>query len=299
VPKAGGGWLTTELVCKECNSFLGDHVDNIMNEPLLKAMRVEAGLATKDILDGVYFDADLGEVPGYLHEDGSFVETKDYFKRGGGEFVVIAPTPEKARLRGDEIAEARARRGKTTQLQEPVSRPSVPVPTSLGGGDAKSLFPRLGREAAKIAVGYVAHVAGPEVALSSALDAIRSAALNGTQLDGEAGLLRAYWRGIHFPRVNATFLFGDAGTQQPALKDVPQLMENEASGFAQSVRAAGRLTNIRHELSLRKASNAASFSLILFGALGAHIELPHDLNLPTMRHDYRDFARGKSGSGYA
>jgi hypothetical protein len=100
VPKAGGGWLTTELVCKECNSFLGDHVDNIMNEPLLKAMRVEAGLATKDILDGVYFDADLGEVPGYLHEDGSFVETKDYFKRGGGEFVVIAPTPERPAFAG-------------------------------------------------------------------------------------------------------------------------------------------------------------------------------------------------------
>lgn len=72
VPKAAGGWLTTELVCKECNDFFGHQVDNIVDEPLLKAMRVEADLATKDILDGVYFDPEFGEVPGYLHEDGSF-----------------------------------------------------------------------------------------------------------------------------------------------------------------------------------------------------------------------------------
>lgn len=212
--------------------------------------------------------------------------------------MVIAPTPEQARLRGDEIAQARARRGKTTNLQEPFSRPSAPVPTSLGGGDAKTLFPRLAREAAKIAVEYIAHVAGPAVALSSAVDDVRSAALNGTEMDAEAGVLRAYWTGIHFPRVNATFLFGEAGTQKPDLKDVPELMRDDTSAFSESVRAAGRLTHIRHDLWLRKAGKAASFSLVLFGALGVRMDLSSDVNLPIVRHDYKDFTLGKSGSGY-
>jgi hypothetical protein len=69
----------------------------------------------------------------------------------------------------------------------------------------------LAREAAKIAVGYIAHVAGADIALSTELDGLRSAALNGGEVAGEARLLQPYWTGIHFPRVDATFLFGDPG----------------------------------------------------------------------------------------
>jgi hypothetical protein len=106
IPAALGGWLTTSLVCKECNSFFGDHVDNFVNEPLLLALRVEAGLDSPRVLTGTYLDPELGEVPGWLNEDGTLSETKRIFEEGE-TLTILEETPERALERSANRSKAR------------------------------------------------------------------------------------------------------------------------------------------------------------------------------------------------
>src|SRR5579859_5502464 len=133
VPDALGGWLTTDLVCRECNSYFGDHVDNIVNEPLFLALRVEARLDSTNILSAVYLDDELGEVPGRLHPDGTMIETKRVFERGG-DLTILEETPERGREVARQIAQKRARRGRSIKFGEAIIRPPEAVPMRLGTG---------------------------------------------------------------------------------------------------------------------------------------------------------------------
>ena len=58
IPDAIGGWLTTRLVCVDCNSRLGREVDRFVNDPALLYLREEVGLPISRDVIGEYYDED-------------------------------------------------------------------------------------------------------------------------------------------------------------------------------------------------------------------------------------------------
>ena len=95
---------------------------------------------------------------------------------------------------------------------------------------------------------------------------LRRAALEGGEVPGEAGpLMYRDATGVYLPRVGASFMFGEPGTQPPELKDLPDLLTDDSGTLMRQLPGARPLTRIRHELFLHKAGESASFDLLLLG----------------------------------
>jgi hypothetical protein len=124
-------------------------------------------------------------------------------------------------------------------------------------------------------------------------------ALEGGEVPGEAGaVVYPDATGVYLPRVGASFMFGEQGTRPPELNDLPALLTDDTGTLKRRLPGARALTRIRHNLSLDKTGESASFELLLFGLLSARIDLPQGLNVPWGRYDYRDFERRSTGFGF-
>lgn len=182
VSLGGSGWLTTRLVCRDCNSWLGREVDKVADIPLLVALRAEAGLSPHYDLRGHYVDPESGEVvEGRMGFGRPFEETERYYERGD-RIMISARTTERAQAIADKIAERRRQEGRPVTFRTPHMREGRAELISLDQRSTRvsELNELLVREAAKMAVEYVALLVGLEVALMSELDPLRAAALYGS-----------------------------------------------------------------------------------------------------------------------
>lgn len=301
VPRAlgGGGWLTTDRVCLACNSRLGADVDRVASAVVLRALRIEAGLLDVEPLPAAYRDEETGlPIAGRVLPDGSFARDERVYRRDSG-VDILAPTGERAREIADRIVRRREeRREPPIKFGDVTTAPGDAVLVRLKPEPFPPVAALLAREAAKIAVGYVACVGLPRAALDPRLDSLRVCALEGTQADVEEGYhLDPGARGVYLPRTRLSFLRGPAGSTPPSEEETAGLYATADGALRHSAAGTQPLTWVYHKLSFSRDGHHGSLHLTLFGLFYFGVGLPPKLDLPWNRYDYRDFSRGYARTG--
>jgi hypothetical protein len=300
VPDSLGGWLITRLVCDQCNHHLGSEVDKVANASILRALRLEAGLRVPQGLEVEFFDEDVNDSIRIVIYGGDkhSVIARPY--ELGGQIRIVANSVQEARKLMSGFTK-RERRGRA-----PVT---FGEPQSLEGGPRLASFPPrvtedetwsrlMQREAAKMAIEYVAHLTTADVALLPSLDSIRAFALGGTEYGGlqdsiEVGAL--FGGDVWLPRLELRL-----GAREH-LRDVPTIDQLAATMIDSTGRQSGAPANVkslihlRHRLLLTKSDERAEFQVILFGWLAARVRLPTELPVPWGASDYRGFLPNSVG----
>jgi hypothetical protein len=286
VSLGGSNWITTRRTCKACNSVLGDDVDTVVDIPLLATLRAEAGLVPRRALRGVYIDPDSGEiVPGRMRFDGVFEEQERVWQQDN-RIRGAQRSLEAARAAIERITERRRREGQRVTFAAPQMLPerTVTAFVDLRSTRVDELNELMVREAAKMAIGYVAHIAGPEIAMAAPLDPIRACALMGAPITSTG----VEWLGpelSYLPHCGRYLMMGESG-ESPSYEDAAQM---------QSQHAAVTLTELVHHLGVQRGAEGSFFVVVLFSWLRVGLALPGDLLLPWGRVDYRNLRSGQTG----
>ncbi|HZN99227.1 MAG TPA: hypothetical protein VFB61_15955, partial [Gemmatimonadales bacterium] len=146
-----------------------------------RPLRAEAGLPYGAPLHGVVLHPVTGErIEGPLDLEHGF-EAAERIEESGGIVHVQGPTGERAAKRAADFAQKRERRsGRKIAFGDPEElRSEGPILVDQAKKRTEELDRLLPREAAKIAVEYVAHISSPDVALDPRLDEMRAAARDG------------------------------------------------------------------------------------------------------------------------
>jgi hypothetical protein len=289
---AGPKWLRT-TICKSCNSTLGQAVDNFADHPFFLALRLEAGLPVGRDLDVTYEHPGTGELrPARIRSDGSIVEPP-YVHEGEGRFTVYAPTVEGAQAIGERRAQRRAARGETTKLLEPELIELGPqiMRTTPGVVPFEDLSERILREAAKIAVGYLARVGSPQLALDTRLDPVRDLALHGTPLEGAGvgALLPGEPVRLYLPSTHQVLTFGTAGAELPSDEQALAQFYDGEGRPRHEPEGTVRLTRMYHLVHVRRSAGEAWVRVTFFGVVSAHVPIPSDIPAPWGRGDTLEF----------
>ena len=294
----GSGWLITHDVCVTCNSDLGSQVDKIAEEEWACRLRLEAGLPARRRLPVEYEHPDLGTLVGLADPSGRTVEPIQP-ETPPGKYTVIGTTPAEVEAKREQVSQrVRKRRGEEIEWG-PIklgSQGQVVTASRWGFAAARGLGRRLTRLGAKIALGYIAKIAGTEVALHPDLDCVREWALQGTNLPGtDPDLCDLLVRPpIWLPRTRQLLGLGEG--DQPDLDEYQTLraeMEplRHAPGSAEPPPSARTvLSPIGHTLGLLHSRKDTVFRIKLFHVFSIDLPLPPDLPLPWGRTDFREFA---------
>jgi hypothetical protein len=229
--------------------------------------------------------------------DGGFVDISRVLRRDH-EVFITADTPEEAQKEAHKIANRARKKGQTVTFSEPYVRDPGPVPVSLTDdpNEPRLFTMLLVREASKMAIEYVAHVAGLDVALAASLDPVRECAIAGrdppsVMLDyiGEPSA----W----LPRTQRLFGFWMTDTGIPSIEQRRASAAKCADGSGELPAGVRRLTDMVHRLEVHRGSEAGVFSVILFGWIVAAVRLPAELPIRWGRFDSRDLTRRRSFTG--
>lgn len=288
-------------MCHPCNNRFGHEVDRIVDAPRFLYLRAEAGLPTNRQVEGEYFDDDWGHSSKVTFDPNqdAFDEVRHLFERED-RVLIQAPTAEEARQLAKKWASRRGAEGQSVHWDEPYARDltgkviTISDQGTLGEAQVTAL---LIREAAKIAIEYVAYVSTPNVAGRSDLDPIRKAAMQGTAFRGHQ-LSFLLTGPVYLPRTGAIWVIG---TKDDALRAKREMEKRRAQGDSYAGPPADfpRLTEIFHRLRLVRHGDGGYFELVLFGWFVVRLALPPELSVPWGRYHLRDFRRDKTASGVA
>jgi hypothetical protein len=152
----------------------------------------------------------------------------------------------------------------------------------------------LPREAAKVAIEYIALVADPSVALDTRLDPLRHWALFG---DSGEYYIADYVgkRGVYLPRTGYYHKLDDWGTAVPSHEEQTALVTNPDGTQRGLPPNTVVLRWPVHRLQLWRDSDGGHFEMTLFSWLGVRLPLALQLPVPWGRFDSWDFNRPHSG----
>lgn len=294
IPESLGGWLKTEHVCVPCNSYFGSAVDIIANDKHMILLRREAGLRPSRAIEGEYFDQDLGQmVFARSRRDGTLERVRPVHQVGN-EVFITAPTPELAQQEAERLKGRLEKRGKTI-TDTPVTaqdRRVVNFGFTQDLPDNARLMTLLSREAAKIAVEYIAYISSPAVALGPELDALRRHAVDGEEIpDKTVGVTGP--REIWLPRTR-NIVRRRSGPDDQASRTAlsePTFEMTPPPGIP-------HLTSVRHAVGVWKDHEGARFVLELFSMFRAVLPLNRSLAIRWGRVDFREFSQPKTGTWY-
>jgi hypothetical protein len=201
---------------------------------------------------------------------------------GQRDCTVTADTLEEAHKEVERQNTRRSRKGQppiTVQREEIVNFGPRVFRSEPSEHEMQRFRQLLPREVAKIAVEYVAHVAGPDVALSPTLDDIRSYAMTGEPpiaVGGEHLGSPVYW----LPRTRRFQAVAGDAEEMALVREMLAPYEQSHDSAWQPPADFPRLTDIYHQLAVRRHGEVAWFSLVLFGWLAFDVKLSADLPLP-------------------
>lgn len=294
IPDALGGWLKTEHVCRTCNSRFGSTVDIVVNDRLMILLRQEVGLPTPRALESEYFDHDLNiSVPVRRQGNGHLERVRPVHQVGNTVYITAA-TPDLVELEANRLKQRLARKGKTI-TEGPITTEDRRVVTTRFTQDVAAttdFHSLLGREAAKIAVEYVAYISSPTEALRPELDLLRRHADQGTGIEGmEVGPVGPHE--IWLPRTRHLLR-----RRREELDEAPWTKLPPPNFEMMSPPGVPHLRSIRHWLTVWKDHHGARFIMVLFSTLRVMLPLPASLEIRWGRMDQRDFSRGRLGTIY-
>jgi hypothetical protein len=287
VPERLGGWLTTRSVCDSCNHYFGYTVDIASDEKLLASLRYEVGLGPRPPLEGESFDPDVEAVRRVrVRADGTIEPISPVFEYPDGRGELIrADTREETLCIARKRKASRAARGIAISYREIAEQTDarfvqVAVPVETEDRERAQL---LDREAAKIAIEYIALVAHPTLALVPQLDPIRSYARHGIDKPDVATIYLGPEQ-VWLPRSRHLFFIGGPGDESPAhgrLDELAaQLVPIPSDGSPPRPNDVPDWPGYKHRLALQTDDGAAWFELVLFDCIVSRVVLPRSLTLP-------------------
>jgi len=298
IPASLGGWLTTDLVCKECNDYFGHTVDAFADSHLLSAVRREVGLESHRRQEGKFFDPHVGGTRrGRVKDDGTIgiVEPAFWYPDGSGVFIE-AETRDKALGIAKTIRERKAAEGRSMSFAEvPPAAPASVRMRMHRAEEPRDMSELFHRETAKIAVEYIALVAAPDVARLPALDPIRQFSRDGTGPDmviSTNNVPDKFW----LPQTRRLFLRRlPDGTPDHVEQDQTADKLVPADGSPPDPNVVPHWTSFRHQLSLYRGQRDW-FQLVLFEWLVASVPLPSGLPIPWGSADALDCLTGETSA---
>jgi len=296
IPAAIGGELTTDRVCVECNSVLGSTVDKFVDHPLFLALRSEVGLSVHRQPEWEFDDPVLGAKVRARRTADGFVELLSPVHSSEGRVVVRADTEEKMGEIARKVAARLEREGKSVEWRELEQHEPVWVRGHIPLQDASGLTELLGREAAKIAIEYVARVAGPEMALVHELDGLREHARHGPEF---AGIQVAYVGPrppVRLPRLDEVHVLGRDLPRQAKLDQmIEELVPQPPGGAKPDPSQVAAWPGFEHRVELIRGAAGPRFQLTLFSCLVVAVPLPGSLAdlLPWGCFDSKDLRTGE------
>jgi hypothetical protein len=152
----------------------------------------------------------------------------------------------------------------------------------------------LGREAAKIALDYIAYLSGADVALDPRLDELRAFVLEG---DNEIRARRNTFvppgtRAIYLPRTRRIFAIAAEKEDVLTAEELKGLLP-DPSGQKPLPNGVAQLDRIFHLLRVRRDGEIGIVEVVLFILFGTAFELPTDLSVPWGAGEVRDFTMGE------
>jgi hypothetical protein len=303
VPISLGGekWLRTRLVCRSCNNRMGREVDRLADIPLFLALRDEAGLAPSRAMRVVYLDERTGLLMHGTRASGGLVVPDERRYQQGEKLTVVGHTEARAQAIADKHVQRASKRDEKVAYGAAYTEPAGPVLVMLNQDDTRvdELEVLLVREAAKIAVEYVAYLAGGEAALDQALDPLRQVALEGSG-DGIEGWgldHKGKCRMVYLPRIKLHFASSrDTASTAPSYDEQVKLLLGPDGRAVEIHPDASPLTRVYHRLCIWREGADGRFEVTLFGWFGIRFTLPANPPLPWGRCDYWDFTRRRHGT---
>ena len=292
----GSGWLTTTAVCVECNSFFGHSVDAVADAALLQWLRRRVGLPVHqdDIVE--FVDPEIGvRRQARLAPDGT-VQPLTKVVQVEDRLSIRADTEDEVLMIAEKIRSRRARRGQSVQYRalEPARPVAVRGNTPVQPvGEFNTL---LGREAAKMAVEYIAVVTAPDLALVSELDAVRDHARSGTKWPGVAVAYAGPGPLVKLSEAGPVLALGLGTGPHPSQAEFDKMIDDLIPApILDSDPDLGKIPlwpGFTHRLRLVSDGRRARFELSLFSCVVATVALPASLPLPWGCENTRDFISG-------
>jgi hypothetical protein len=295
IPDALGGWLTTRDLCKYCNNCFGAQVDcTVVDYSVVRPLRQEASLVTK-VLAGEYYNPELDvNEPVLVTPDGRIQLMQPVVRSGSSVYV-----------RGRDAAhvEREAARLIRRYEQRGISVTSGPITVDgprtekfehhQNAGAIERFKSGLGREAAKVAVEYIAMIASPAVALRAELDPLRSHALHGgDNIQVKSGFVGPprFW----LPRIRQMVTLAPSRPLDWSASNTKSLAPEELGPPP----GVPHRTHLAHWVGVWRDRDGAHLSMELFSCFRATIALPSDFPLPWGRIDWRAFLPRREGTSY-
>lgn len=302
LPDALGGWLTTELLCTPCNSFFGHDVDKFVDHPLVLALRREVALPVHREPEWEFDDPVLGAKARARRTTDGSVELLSPVHSSEGRVVVRSDSEEKTRQIARKVAARLEREGKSVEWRKIEQYEPVWVRGNTPLQDASSLTEPFNREAAKIAIEYIARVAGPEMALVRELDGLREHARHGAKF---AGIQVAYVGPrpfVRLPRFDEVFVLGSS--ELPSQDQLDEMIGESvplpAADTQPDLSQVPQWPGFEHRVELIRGGAGPRFQLTLFSCLVVAVPLPGSLAdlLPWGCLDSKELSTGEVRSDH-
>ena len=305
IPEALGGWLTTDDVCRDCNSRFGHTVDSLANDSLFVALKRACGLGSRDGVVRIVADPESGElVQGRIGPGGVF-QPLNPVKRGGGQFIIQAATQAASRAIAERMALRRARdEGQEVRIVDLGRAEGGPrwVRAAVGVQDAAEFNYLLAREGAKVAVEYIALRVDRELAQVPELGALKEFAVSGAGAPGVRVVYSGPAPHALLAPINEVLFFG-VGLVPPQSQideTIDQIVPQEADG-PPDLSSVPEWPGFEHRLQFVATATGVEFRLTLFSCLHARVELPGSLGplLPVGTYDSSDMTQGARNAHHA
>jgi hypothetical protein len=274
----GCTWLTTYSVCRSCNSLFGSEVDKFADMYPITLLRREVGIEVNATMLTEYLDPQIDAlIQGRHMPDGTIKPVSPVFK-DGNRVVIHTETEEECQ---SILAKFTERQGSEFTMKELRRVQPRAVRSRLVQRDFERFKQLLAREAAKIAIEYIALVTAPEIAQLPALNRLRQFVRTGDDVYlTQSGLLNGPTITV-LPNTGFVLIFAEPGKPVPEDLDayleaaLPARKEEEPPDLTGLAEWPGYV----HEIALID-DGRPRFELTLFSRFLAGSYLPSDLPLP-------------------
>jgi hypothetical protein len=258
-------------------------------EPLV-FLRREAGLHPREIPDVAIYCEPLGRWVKMLWHEGGDLEPIERRYEQGTVTDYLGSTEGEVRAMARTRAEREARRGKQITFGEPYQIPSqteLAAILSTPGQLHHFVYAPL-REAAKMAVGYVAWSVSAEVALSAELDELRAFALDGVTPTGDASIGRIGPAFVWLPRTHHLAAVSHGDELPPSRAEYDELVRQCEAAPHSPPGKVRVLSNLTHRIGTRLVDGRAECKIVLFDWITMGVPLPATLPLRWDHIEERD-----------